>query len=107
MREHWEFFKEQDRSFGVFYPLHYVVAAFETPERAEEVRKIFVDSGFDDGDVASTTGSFVTTTSSRNAARVFSSSIRLTTLPSPRRNTCSCARIRFPRDATITREFEG
>jgi len=60
MREHWQFFKEQDRSFGVFYPLHYVVAAFDTPERAEEVRTIFVDSGFDDGDVASATGSFVT-----------------------------------------------
>lgn len=60
MREHWEFFKEQDRSFGVFYPLHYVVAAFETPERAEEVRKIFVDAGFVDDDVASATGAFVT-----------------------------------------------
>ena len=60
MREHWQFSKEQDRSFGVFYPLHYVVAAFETPERAEDVRRIFVDSGFDDGDVASATGSFVT-----------------------------------------------
>jgi hypothetical protein len=59
MQTHWEFFKEQDRSFGVFYPLHYVVAAFDTPERAEEVRKIFVDAGFDDSDVASTTGSFV------------------------------------------------
>jgi hypothetical protein len=59
MQSHWEFFKEQDRSFGVFYPLHYVVTAFDTPERAEEVRKIFVDAGFDDSDVASTTGSFV------------------------------------------------
>ena len=60
MQEHWTFFKEQDRSFGVFYPLHYVVAAFETPERAEEIRKVFVDAGFDDSDVASATGSFVT-----------------------------------------------
>ena len=60
MQEHWTFFKEQDRSFGVFYPLHYVVAAFETPERAEEVRKIFVDAGFVDDDVASATGAFVT-----------------------------------------------
>lgn len=60
MQQHWEFFKEQDRSFGVFYPLHYVVAAFETPERADEVRKVFIDAGFDDSDVASTTGSFVT-----------------------------------------------
>jgi hypothetical protein len=60
MQQHWEFFKEQDRSFGVFYPLHYIVAAFDTPERAEEIRKVFVDAGFDDSDVASTTGSFVT-----------------------------------------------
>jgi len=62
MQMHWEFFKEQDRSFGVFYPLHYVVAAFDTPERAEEVRKAFVAEGFDDSDVASATGSFVAQT---------------------------------------------
>ena len=59
-REHWAFFKEQDHSFGVFYPLHYVVATFDTPERAEAVRKAFVDAGFDDEDVASATGPFVT-----------------------------------------------
>jgi hypothetical protein len=59
MLMHWEFFKEQDRSFGVFYPLHYVVAAFDTLERAEEIRKVFVAEGFDDSDVASATGSFV------------------------------------------------
>jgi hypothetical protein len=60
MQTHWEFFKEQDKSFGVFYPLHYIVAAFDTPERAEEVRRLFVDAGFDDTDVASATGGFVT-----------------------------------------------
>src|SRR4029078_6816041 len=60
MREHWQFFKEQDRSFGVFYPLHYVVAAFDTPERAEEVRLMFVSGGFDAEDVASATVAFVT-----------------------------------------------
>jgi hypothetical protein len=61
MREqHWAFFKEPDRSFGVFYPLHYIVAAFDTPERAEEVRAIFVDAGFGDDEVASATGPFVT-----------------------------------------------
>jgi hypothetical protein len=57
--EHWEFFKEQDRSFGVFYPLHYIVAAYDTPERAEEVRKRFIDAGFENDDVASATGPFV------------------------------------------------
>jgi hypothetical protein len=60
MEQRWEFFKDKDRSFGVFYPLHYVVAAFDTPERAEEVHKQFVDSGFRGDDVASATGSFVT-----------------------------------------------
>jgi hypothetical protein len=60
MQQRWEFFKDQDRSFGVFYPLHYVVAAFETPERAEEVGKEFVAAGFGTDDVASATGSFVT-----------------------------------------------
>ena len=60
MQTHWEFFKEQDHSFGVFYPLHYIVAAFDTPERADEVRQMFVDAGFDDSEVASVTGSFVT-----------------------------------------------
>ena len=60
MEQRWEFFKDKDRSFGVFYPLHYVVAAFDTPERAEEVRRMFCDAGFEDDDVASATGSFVT-----------------------------------------------
>ncbi|HVT33154.1 MAG TPA: hypothetical protein VHE32_10930 [Rhodanobacteraceae bacterium] len=60
--EHWQFFKEQDRSFGVFYPLHYIVAAFDTPERADYVRKEFVEAGFGDDEVASATGPFVTRT---------------------------------------------
>ena len=60
MEQRWAFFKENDHSFGVFYPLHYVVAAFDTPERAEAVRKLFCDAGFDDSDVASATGPFVT-----------------------------------------------
>jgi len=60
MQDHWAFFKETDHSFGVFYPLHYVVAAFDTPERADAIRKTFIEAGFDDSDVASTTGPFVT-----------------------------------------------
>ncbi len=59
-QQHWDFFKGKDHSFGVFYPLHYIVAAFDTPERAEAVRKLFIDAGFDDSDVASATGPFVT-----------------------------------------------
>jgi hypothetical protein len=60
MEQRWAFFKDKDHSFGVFYPLHYIVAAFDTPERAEDVRKLFCDAGFDDSDVASATGPFVT-----------------------------------------------
>ena len=60
MEQRWAFFKENDHSFGVFYPLHYIVAAFDTPERAEAVHKVFLDAGFDDSDVASATGPFVT-----------------------------------------------
>lgn len=60
MGHHWEFFKEQDTSFGVFYPLHYVVAAFDTVERTEQVRTAFIDAGFADDDVACATGGFVT-----------------------------------------------
>jgi len=60
MEQRWAFFKDKDHSFGVFYPLHYIVAAFDTPERAEEVHKQFCDAGFDGSDVASATGPFVT-----------------------------------------------
>jgi len=60
MQTHWDFFKGTDHSFGVFYPLHYIVAAFDTPERAEAVRRTFLDAGFDDSDVASAKGPFVT-----------------------------------------------
>lgn len=59
MRHHWEFFKESDSSFGVFYPLHYVVAAFDTIERANEIRERFLDAGFADDDVATASGPFV------------------------------------------------
>ena len=60
MEQRWAFFKESDHSFGVFYPLHYIVAAFDTPERAEAMHKEFCHAGFDDSDVASATGPFVT-----------------------------------------------
>ena len=60
MEQRWAFFKDNDHSFGVFYPLHYIVAAFETPERAEAVHQQFCEEGFDDSDVASATGPFVT-----------------------------------------------
>lgn len=59
MREHWNFLKESDTSFGLFYPLHYVVAAFDTIERAEAARGRFLSEGFGNDDVAAVPGAFV------------------------------------------------
>ena len=59
MRHHWAFFKESDSSFGVFYPLHYIVAAFDTIERANAIRVKFLDAGFAEDDVATASGPFV------------------------------------------------
>lgn len=59
MREHWDFFKESDTSMGVFYPLHYVLAAFDNAVRANEIRQVFLDSGFAEDDVAVVDGPFL------------------------------------------------
>lgn len=60
MKEHWDFLKESDRSFGLFYPLHYTMAAFDDMERAKEAREDFLSGGFAGEDVAVVSGSFVT-----------------------------------------------
>ncbi len=59
MKEHWDFLKENDSSFGLFYPLHYIVASFETIERAEKVREQALAGDFAHDDVAAVPGSFV------------------------------------------------
>ncbi len=59
MRQHWEFFKESDTSMGVFYPLHYVLAAFETKSRADEILSRFLEAGFAADDVAAVDGPFL------------------------------------------------
>ena len=59
MKEHWDFLKENDSSFGLFYPLHYIVASFETIERAEKVREQVLARDFAHDDVAAVPGSFV------------------------------------------------
>lgn len=59
MKQRWAFFKETDSSFGLFYPRHYVVAGFDTYERAREVGQRFVEAGFARDDVAAATGPFV------------------------------------------------
>lgn len=58
-KSHWNFFKDSDESFGLFYPLHYTVAGFDNIGRAEEVRQAFIDDGFAEEDVAAASGPFV------------------------------------------------
>ncbi len=59
MKAHWDFFKESDTSFGLFYPLHYVVAAFDDFEQAETAKSRFLSEGFSVDDVATASGPFV------------------------------------------------
>ncbi|MFC4728713.1 hypothetical protein [Coralloluteibacterium thermophilus] len=60
MPYHWDFFKDGDTAFGLFYPKNYIVAAFENEGRAEEAVKAFREAGFAEDDVAAASGSFVT-----------------------------------------------
>ena len=59
MGKHWEFFKESDHSWGVFYPRNYIVAGYGSLDRAEEVRHALLGAGFADDDVAAVEGGFV------------------------------------------------
>jgi hypothetical protein len=59
MGKHWEFFKESDRSWGVFYPRNYIVAGYGSLDRAEQVRDALRAAGFDDDEVAAASGEFV------------------------------------------------
>lgn len=60
MKHRWDFFKESDSSFGVFYPLHYVVAGFDTEDHANRTADSFRDGGFADDDVTTASGDYVT-----------------------------------------------
>jgi hypothetical protein len=57
---HWDFFKESDRSFGMFYPKHYIVVGLDNEARAIGVAQQFLAEGFRGDDVAFASGSFVT-----------------------------------------------
>ena len=59
MGKHWDFFKESDRSWGVFYPRNYIVAGYGSVERAEQVRQELMAAGFASDDVAAASGDFV------------------------------------------------
>ncbi len=59
MKERWDFLKESETSFGLFYPLHYTIVAFDSIERANAAHDDFVSDGFRDEDVASVSGPFM------------------------------------------------
>jgi hypothetical protein len=59
MGKHWDFFKESDRSWGVFYPRNYIVAGYGSLERADAVRAQLIERGFAADDVAAASGEFV------------------------------------------------
>lgn len=59
MKKRWDFFKKSDSSFGLFYPLHYVVAGFDTEAHADRAAEAFRSDGFADDDVATASGDFV------------------------------------------------
>ncbi|MBS7456465.1 hypothetical protein [Coralloluteibacterium stylophorae] len=59
---HWDFLKEKDSSFGMFFPKHYVVVGFENQERATTAVDRFREAGFAEDDVAAVSGTFMTQT---------------------------------------------
>lgn len=59
MGQRWNFFKESDASWGMFYPKNYLVAGYGSRERAEEVKRLLLDAGFAADDVATASGAFV------------------------------------------------
>lgn len=59
MEKRWDFFKESDSSFGLFYPMHYVVAGFDSLEHARHAEQALRDAGFAEDEVTSASGRFV------------------------------------------------
>ncbi|HSX62184.1 MAG TPA: hypothetical protein VLF18_18530 [Tahibacter sp.] len=59
MKTHWEFFKEGDHSFGMFYPRHYILAGFDSFAQAQSAESELLRQGFTAEEVRSATGEFV------------------------------------------------
>ena len=59
MEQQWDFFKKSETSLGVFYPLHYIVAGYDSLEEAEAAEAAFRESGVAVDAVRSATGEFV------------------------------------------------
>lgn len=59
MEQQWDFFKKSETSMGVFYPLHYIVAGYDSIDEAEAAEAAFRESGVAADDVRAATGEFV------------------------------------------------
>lgn len=59
MERQWDFFKKGETSLGVFYPLHYIVAGYDSLEDAHAAELAFRESGVAAEDVRAATGKFV------------------------------------------------
>jgi hypothetical protein len=46
------FFKESDSRLGVFYPEHYIIATFRTPELTQQAAQALRGAGFSEDDVS-------------------------------------------------------
>lgn len=55
----WDFFKESDTSYGVFYPEHYTVAAFADRRGADAAADAARSAGFAAQDVRAVDGQFM------------------------------------------------
>lgn len=61
MEQQWEFFKQNETSLGVFYPLHYIIAGYDGLDEARAAERAFRESGVAADDVRAATGEFVAT----------------------------------------------
>jgi hypothetical protein len=59
MTRQWDFFKEGDTSFGVFYPVHYIVAGYANLADAEAAAAAFRKNGTPAEDVQAFDGDVV------------------------------------------------
>jgi hypothetical protein len=61
MEQQWDFFKQNETSLGVFYPLHYIIAGYDSLDEARAAERAFRESGVAADDVRAATGEFVAT----------------------------------------------
>ena len=54
-----EFFQGADSSLGLFYPNHYIVAVFPSPDVAEHAARKLRNAGFEDSQAIATDGNAI------------------------------------------------